>query len=534
MQPSPFFRPLPVALIAAAAAGLALLVLRPAGSPALPGSAAQAAPGAAPAGGGGCPMFGGSPARNMVNLTDKNIADDWDAKTKTNVKWVAKLGSRAYGGPVIAGGKVYVGTNNGAPRDPKIKGDKGVVMCFDEATGKFLWQHVNDKLPSGPVNDWPNEGICSTPCVEGDRVYYVTNRCEVTCATTSGQAAGNVGLTDEEYKGPQHADVVWRLNMMQALNVFPHNLAASSPVVVGDELFVVTSNGVDEGHINIPAPDAPSFLAVDKRTGKVLWTSNAPGRHIMHGQWSSPSYGTIHGQAQVVFPGGDGFVRGFDPKNGTLLWEFDCNPKNSKYELGGRGTRSDFIAAPVIVDDRVYIGTGQDPEHFEGVGHLWCIDPSKATADHKDISPVNDNFDPKAPANAKAGFAWHYGGREKDPKKAGRDYVYGRTMSSCAVHDGLCYAAELAGYLHCLDAKTGQKHWSYDLKGAVWGSPYWVDGKVYVATEDGDVYIFQHGPGKPEPKKIEMEQPIRSTTVAANGVLYVMTESNLYAIQGTK
>ena len=108
------------------------------------------------------------------------------------------------------------------------------------------------------------------------------------------------------------------------------------------------------------------------------------------------------------------------------------------------------------------------------------------------------------------------------------------SMSTCAVHDGLCYAAELAGYLHCVDAKTGQKYWSYDLKGAVWGSPYWVDGKVYIATEDGDVYVFKHGKGKPEPKKVEMEQPIRSTTVAANGVLYVMTESNLYAIAGKK
>ena len=61
-------------------------------------------------------------------------------------------------------------------------------------------------------------------------------------------------------------------------------------------------------------------------------------------------------------PGGDGWIYSFDP-DGKLLWKFDCNPKDAEYELGGKGTRSDFIATPVIYKDRVYIGVGQDPEH---------------------------------------------------------------------------------------------------------------------------------------------------------------------------
>ena len=176
---------------------------------------------------------------------------------------------------------------------------------------------------------------------------------------------------------------------------------------------------------------------MDKKSGKVLWGSNAPGRKIMHGQWSSPAYGTINGKEQVVFPGGDGWIRGYEPKTGALLWEFDCNPKNSKYELGGRGTRSDFIATPVIYEDHVYIGTGQDPEHFEGIGHLWCIDLERAvrfgaTNPGHDVSPVNNDFDPNSPANKTSALGWHYGGREKDKVKAGRDYVFGRTLSTCA------------------------------------------------------------------------------------------------------
>src|SRR5207237_517682 len=95
--------------------------------------------------------FGGTASRNMVNTTDKNIPDDWVAgKNKTkwqNIKWSAKLGSKAYGGPVVAGGKIFVGTNNGSPRNKRDRNpmklnpttkepaplDKGVLMCFEEA-----------------------------------------------------------------------------------------------------------------------------------------------------------------------------------------------------------------------------------------------------------------------------------------------------------------------------------------------------------------------------------------------------------------
>ena len=78
------------------------------------------------------PMWGGTPSRNMVSpMTGLPIA--WDLKTGKNVKWVAELGSQAYGNPVVAGGVVMVGTNNEALRDPKQPGDRGVLMAFREA-----------------------------------------------------------------------------------------------------------------------------------------------------------------------------------------------------------------------------------------------------------------------------------------------------------------------------------------------------------------------------------------------------------------
>src|SRR5439155_5379241 len=121
------------------------------------------------------PMFGGSPSRNMVDPNDKDIPTEWNIEKaqEKNIKWVAEVGSRAYGGPVVAAGKVFVGTNNERPRnkrdfhtnnDAELEPvDKGVLMCFDEKSGLFLWQAVFDKLESGQVQDWPKEGLCSSP-----------------------------------------------------------------------------------------------------------------------------------------------------------------------------------------------------------------------------------------------------------------------------------------------------------------------------------------------------------------------------------
>ena len=291
----------------------------------------------------------------------------------------ADLGSRSYGGPIVAGGKVFVGTNNQAPRDKKHRAirtpewgdvitkigdqpvkdsketqeviaglphgkpvectyvskrdgrthtanlpvvpiDLGVLMAFNQADGKFLYQTVFPKLINGQVNDWPLEGLCSAPAFEEGRLYFTSNRCEVVCTNADTGA------------------IVWKLDMMAELGVFPHNMTACSPLIVGDDLYVITANGVDEGHLNIPAPKAPSFLKLNKRNGNVLWQDNSPtikallaknnpallrnlvdrGEIIQHGQWSHPAYAVVDGQPQVIFPAGDGWIRSFTPREAAL------------------------------------------------------------------------------------------------------------------------------------------------------------------------------------------------------------------------
>src|SRR5262249_51926346 len=247
---------------------------------------------------------------------------------------------------------------------------------------------------------------------------------------------------------------------------------------------------------------------------------------------SNPVYAEPNGKPQIIFPGGDGWIYAFEPATGKLLWKFDCNPKNSVYRLGAEGTRNDFVSTPVVWENKLNIGVGQDPEHDKGVGHFWCIDITKEPANpERDLSPVGDNFDPKAPANKNSGLVWHYGGPAGADSE--RNYVFGRSMSTAAVHDGLIYPSELDGWVHCLDARTGQKYWDHDMQADTWSSPYWVDGKVYVGNDGGRMHVFAHGKEKKLLRVISMKGKIRATPVVVGGVMYLITENpcKLYAIK---
>jgi len=451
-------------------------------------------------------MWGGSPSRNQVSAA-KNLPTSWDAETGVNIKWTAELGSQTYGGPLIVDDKIIVGTNNQAERNPEHRGDRGVVMAFNRADGTFLWQIAHPKLPAGRVNDWPQQGVCSTPYAEGDRLYYISNQAEMVALDTEGFLDGeNDGpITDEESTESIDADVIWTFDMIAELDVFPHNLATSSPLGIDGRLFALTSNGVDEGHIHIPAPFAPSFIALDQQSGKLIWDSSLPGDQILHGQWANPAYGVAGGREQVIFPGGDGWLYSLTPDTGELIWKFDCNPKDSVWELGGRGTRNNIVSTPVFYDGKVYIAVGQDPEHGEGEGHLWAIDASGKG----DITAT--------------GAVWHFGNKD-----------YHRTISTVAISDGLLYTADLSGFVYCLDAQTGEHYWTHDTFAAIWGSPFVADGKVYIGDEDGDIDVLKVGKKLEVLHETNLGSAVYTTPVARDGVLYIASRNTLFAIAADK
>ncbi|HEV7868121.1 MAG TPA: PQQ-binding-like beta-propeller repeat protein [Chthoniobacteraceae bacterium] len=486
------------------------------------------------------PQWGGNdPGRNMYSPATgipaefnpgkfKPNSEEIDRSTTKNVKWVEKLGSQTYGNPVVANGKVLVGTNNAAPRDERFKDDRSILMCFDEYTGKFLWQLVVPKLASGKVNDWEYLGLLSSPRVEGDKVWLVTSRCEVICLDLNGQANGNQGFAEEgQYMaGPgkpkvevtkQDADILWNYDMMDQLGVFPHNASNSSPLTIGDAVFVCTSNGQDWTHVNIPSPLSPSFIALDKNTGKLLGEDDAEiGPNIKHGQWTSPSMAKIGNKTHVYFGGGDGVLYALDSKpvkEGDTdfikkVWWFDAVPEEYKKDKAGKLIKypaaegpSEINATPVFYKNRVYVAIGQDPEHGEGVGRIVCVDATKTG----DIT--------------KTGLIWDF------------KEVH-RSISTVSIDptNGLLYIADFSGFVYCLDAETGKKYWEHDMKAHMWGSTFVVDGKVYLGDEDGDLVVFASAKEKKVLTELNMGSPVYSTPIVANGTMYIGTQTHLYAV----
>jgi outer membrane protein assembly factor BamB len=506
------------------------------------------------------PQWGGSPTRN--NTPDgKNIPVEWDVgkfdeksgqwsgEAAKNIRWVARLGSTSYGTPVVADGRIFCATNNGAGwlKQFPAKVDLGCLICFRQNDGRFEWQHSCEKIPSRAI-DYPDQGICCSPLVEGKRLWVVTNRGEVVCLKTEGSKTK-----------PNEPDVLWRYDMIKELGVTPNSMSSCSVTAVGDLLLVNTSNGADLPHKRVPSPKAPSFIALDKRSGKLLWADNSPGNNILDGQWSSPAAAVLGGVPQAIFAGGDGWVYSFRASAGVggkpeLLWKFDTNPKKAIWKPDGSGSRNNPVATPVVHGGRVYIAVGAEPDYCEGPGCLWCIDPTKrgdvspefvvdkqgkpisdAVRASRRIRAIDESAGETVRPNPNSAAVWRYTGSDANGNgKLDFEETMHRSISMAVIKDGLLVIADLQGVVHCLDAKTGKPHWTQDLMSQVWGSACVVDGKIYIGNGDGDVVVFELSTKANQLAKNAVGDPVYSTPVVADNVLYIATKTHLIAIGAAK
>lgn len=476
------------------------------------------------------PQWGQRFSRNMVS-GEKGLPDGFDPATGQNIRWRADLGDQSYATPIVAGGKVLIGTNNERPRDPKHRGDRGVLMCFDEKDGHFLWQLVVPKLEDDPYLDWPKIGIASESSVEGDRAYVLTNRGEVVCLDMNGMSNGNDGPFIDEAKhmaprgtvpiapGPTDADIIWCTDLVSQAGIHTHDQVHGSILIDGDLLYVNSCNGVDNTHKVIRRPDAPSLVVLEKNTGRIVGRDDQRiGPNIFHCTWSSPSLGEVNGRKLIFFGGGDGVCYAFDalsaiPPSGELarlktVWKFDCDPTAPKQDvhkyLGNYATSPSVIySMPVFVDGRIYLTAGGDIWWGKRQGWLKCIDATQ-TGDVTRTAEV-----------------WSY--------KLDKE-------SSCtpAVYDGMVFADDCAGVLHCVDARTGKAYWTHKLGGEIWASPMVADGKIYLGTRRGTFAVFAASREKKLISSVELGEPVSATATVANGTIYVATMSHLYAVAESK
>jgi outer membrane protein assembly factor BamB len=484
------------------------------------------------------PQWGQQFTRNMIS-DERALPDSFEPGYRSafkgtstpsltsNLKWVAQLGSQTYGTPIVAEGRVLVGTNNDVPRDKRLRHDAGVLMCFNEISGDFLWQLVVPKLTEIRYGDFYRIGLTASPVVEGGFVYVVSNRAEVLCLDLDGMADGNGGpVLDEAARsvrpgdepvdqGEKGADIVWAYDMVASLGVQPHNAANCSILSVGDHLYICTSNGVNSTHSYVANPTAPTLIVLDKKTGALVAKDNfGIGEDVIHGQWSNPTLARMGDTVRIFQGAGNGVLYACAPAPaGTVppaplalekAWWANAHPAAQTQdtvtiEHGHRSKNFEVIGTPVFHNNRIYTAVTQDPFHRHREGVLTCY-KADGTGDV-----------------TRSNLIWSYPG-------------VGACSATASIADGLVYVGGHDGRLHCLNAETGELHWVHDAEGPIWGSTLVADGKVYVGTERRIFWILKHDKTPTVLARIAMPNSICSTPIAANGALYIATARELYAV----
>lgn len=472
------------------------------------------------------PQWGERHTRNMITA-ETGLPVHFDPETGTGIVWSVDLGGGSYGSPIIAQGCVFIGSNNAAPMDARHQGDRGVLLCLDERDGRLRWQLVVPRIGGDDYLDWPGVGICSEPTVEGDRVYTVTNRAEVVCLDLHGLDNGNDGPYLEEGRHstpaeapaldaiPPDADILWRFDMRNEIGQYPHDSPHASILLDGDCLYLNTGNGVDNTHRNVGNPEAPSCIALDKNTGRLLALERENiGPRTFHASWSSPSLGVVDGRRLIFFGGPDGICYAFNalshpfPETAVpfeCVWRFDCDPGAPKenihdYVTNTKESPSEIMGMPVFYKNRVYVVAGGDIWWGKRQSWLKCIDMAQ-TGD------ITEN-----------GELWSYP-------------IPRQSCATPAILNGLVFVTDDAGNVHCVDAETGAGYWVHRAGRSIWSSALGAEGRLYVGTRKGDFVILAAEKELKEIFATRFPDAIHGTPTAANGVLYVPTLSRLYAIK---
>ena len=501
----------------------------------------------------------GAADRNGVStetgLPDRfdEISGKPDGTPLQNVKWVARLGGSAYGSIVVSGGKVLIGGSMNYR-------SSAALWCFQESDGKLLWR-MRSPFRTNLINTtW---GLCSTPTVDGDRVYVLGHNGEVLCLDANGLTGRAPSPADLELimtdrrcldrnkldpdgrrltelsagtpqaPEPTDAHVLWQFDLIREVKCWPHNAQSASILIRGDRLYIATGSTLSEfgkdgskywidrwkSKYGKSSYDSPSLIVLDKYTGKLLAVDKEGiFEHTFHGAHSSPALGVVGGKELLFYGGGDGSCYAFDQvffpgeagAPGVLkrVWKFDCLAPNTYGPdyTGPRLKRAEVLSSPVFYRNRIYVSLGNDPKSSgrsaEG-GRLLCLDATQTG----------------------------------DITATGKIWSFDTIKSSCttvSVADGLLYTADASGRIYCLDADTGALYWQHQAD-SVWSSPLVADGKVYVTTQGG-LLVFAAGKHKTllSQAKSQEKEGMVASPAAANGAIYVASDKLLYALQAGK
>lgn len=342
------------------------------------------------------------------------------------------------------------------------------LICLDARTGQLRWQSLHAPVRNRRFGI-PAHPITSKPFIDGNRAYYLSANWMFVCVDLEGFGDGqNDGPYREEHLVGKHdADLVWVIDLQKDLGVAPRaagdvGYIQSSPLVHEDLVYLVTGNGKDPLD-GIVAPDAPSFIAVDKATGKLAWKSNAPGKKIIFQQGASPAL--LASSGEIVFPGGDGVLYGYDARRGVQRWRLDLNAL-------GETERLYFETRPLVRGDTIFVSLRNSIEaRLDGFAPMMALQP-----------------------HGKKKLLWSFGKAER---------IEEFWWHSVATKEAI-YTISRPNILHALDPQTGIPKWKLRLgqggKDAMGMKLGLAGGYLFGTNTDGELMLVDPGEGGRKPK----------------------------------
>jgi hypothetical protein len=368
--------------------------------------------------------------------------------------------------------------------------------------------------------------VCSTPTVEGDRLYFVTPDPKVVCLDLASWLKPSAAGGTDSARHDSARRIVWRYDMAKTLHVMQDHVASCSVLVHGDFVYVCTGNGRYKYTSKPFYPLTPSLIVLDKHTGQLVARDDEQiGEQLWRGQWSSPSLATVNGKAQILFATGNGLCYAFEPADpaakvtpdrwltttlrGPIVYFIDVKDKQTaglspaeyakkfnplsptqtpalplefRYSIGLPVTTPvDSVPTAKVPDvpilKKIWWFDCLPPEYKNatfyahggrGDGQKHPCDIISTPVFYRNRVYVAIGGDPNhGSKNSRGNLVCIDPTKTGDVTHSGKVWSYDKlnaTLTTVSIADGLVFVIDEASVIHCLDADTGENYWTYTLK----------------------------------------------------------------------
>ena len=415
------------------------------------------------------PQFRGPGGSGVAE--QQNLPDSWNVENGHNIRWRTTIPGLAHSSPIVWGGRVYVTTAVATEGDaPFQTGDNDVVGSRSvEQLVAHRWEVLAIDGRSGDVA-WHETVHSGVPRLKR---HVKASQASATPATDGKHLVALLGSEGLFCFDVQSGETLWRTDV-GILNVGywgePETQwgPASSPILY-DGLVIVQNDRQED-----------SFIAAYELTsGKRVWRTARDEKPA----WSTPALHRSE-RGDVLVTNGGNWIRANDPRTGDDLWQIN----HEDLEV--------ITPSPIVAGDVVVVTGG----HPNGARPIFAINPHT----------VNDTAER---------VAW--------TSERGSPYT-----PTPLAYDGILYVIVDNGILSAYELETGQRIYRTRIAvGAGFSaSPVAADGKIYLASEDGDVFVVRAGADYEMVARIEMGETLMATPAISDGLLVLRGRNTLFGV----